>query len=68
MSSFLANYDEANQEQLEKVMAEMDALDAWSIESQVKTVLSKLGISDLSQKVGNLSGGLRRRVQLAQVF
>ncbi len=51
--SFMANYDEANQEQLEKVMAEMDALDVWSIESEVKTVLSKLGISDLSQKVGN---------------
>lgn len=66
--SFMANYDEANQEQLEKVMAEMDALDVWSIESEVKTVLSKLGISDLSQKVGNLSGGLKRRVQLAQVL
>ena len=49
-------------------MAEMDSLDAWSIESEVKTVLSKLGLSDLSQKVGDLSGGLRRRVQLAQVL
>ena len=30
--------------------------------------MSKLGLSDLSQKVGDLSGGLRRRVQLAQVL
>lgn len=66
--TLIANYDEANQDKLEKVMAEMDSLDAWAIESEVKTVLTKLGLEDLSQKVGDLSGGLRRRVQLAQVL
>ena len=66
--TLMAEYSEENQVRLEKVMAEMDSLDAWSIESEVKTVLSKLGLSDLSQKVGDLSGGLRRRVQLAQVL
>lgn len=66
--TLMANYDEANQDKLEKVMAEMDSLDAWAIESEVKTVLTKLGLEDLSQKVGDLSGGLRRRVQLAQVL
>lgn len=64
----MADYNESNQAQLEKVMAEMDSLDAWTIESEVKTVLTKLGLHDLSQKVGDLSGGLRRRVQLAQVL
>ncbi len=49
-------------------MAEMDALNAWEIESQVKTVLSKLGLTDVTRKVGDLSGGLRRRVQLAQTL
>ncbi len=66
--TLMADYSEDNQSHLEKVIAEMDSLDAWSIESEVKTVLSKLGLSDLSQKVGDLSGGLRRRVQLAQVL
>lgn len=66
--TLVADYFEDNQSRLEKVMAEMDSLDAWSIEREVKTVLSKLGLSDLSQKVGDLSGGLRRRVQLAQVL
>lgn len=66
--TLMAEYSEENQARLEKIMAEMDSLDAWSIESEVKTVLSKLGLSDLSQKVGDLSGGLRRRVQLAQVL
>ncbi|HFI0066303.1 TPA: ABC-F family ATP-binding cassette domain-containing protein [Streptococcus suis] len=64
----LSHYDEASQARLEKVMAEMDSLNAWEIESQVKTVLSKLGLTDLNKTVAELSGGLRRRVQLAQVL
>ena len=64
----LTAYDERQQSRLEAVMAEMDSLHAWEIESQVKTVLSKLGLTNLSLKVGQLSGGLRRRVQLAQVL
>lgn len=66
--ALMASYSEDSQSELEKVMAEMDALDVWSIESEVKTVLSKLGITDLTATVGSLSGGLRRRVQLAQVL
>ncbi|HFI0345034.1 TPA: ABC-F family ATP-binding cassette domain-containing protein [Streptococcus suis] len=64
----LSSYDESSQTKLEKVMAEMDALNAWEIESQVKTVLSKLGLTELNKTVAELSGGLRRRVQLAQVL
>ncbi len=64
----MLHYDENNQAKLEQVMDQMNSLDAWTIESEVKTVLSKLGISDLTQKVSQLSGGLRRRVQLAQVL
>lgn len=64
----LTTYDESQQSRLEAVMAEMDSLHAWEIESQVKTVLTKLGLTNLSLKVAQLSGGLRRRVQLAQVL
>lgn len=64
----LAEYTEDSQARLEKIMTEMDALDAWSIESEIKSVLSKLGIQDLTATVSSLSGGLRRRVQLAQVL
>lgn len=64
----LTAYDENQQSRLEAVMAEMDSLHAWEIESQVKTVLCKLGLTNLSLKVSQLSGGLRRRVQLAQVL
>lgn len=64
----VADYSEENQTRLERVMAEMDALGVWEIEHQIKTVLSKLGLNDTNQRVGDLSGGLRRRVQLAQVL
>ncbi|WP_277294537.1 ABC-F family ATP-binding cassette domain-containing protein [Streptococcus hyointestinalis] len=66
--TLLAHYDDSKQAELEAVMGEMDSLDAWSIESEVKTVLTKLGISDLTSRISDLSGGLRRRVQLAQVL
>ncbi|MEY8462906.1 ABC-F family ATP-binding cassette domain-containing protein [Streptococcus merionis] len=64
----LANYDESQQDKLNHLMAQMDASNAWEIESQVKTVLNKLGLTELHRLVGDLSGGLRRRVQLAQVL
>jgi ATP-binding cassette subfamily F protein uup len=43
----------------------MDATGAWELETQAKIVLSKLGIEDFSAKVGNLSGGYRKRIALA---
>lgn len=64
----LNDYQDDHQKRLEAVMTEMDALNAWEVESQIKTVLSKLGLQDVHQTVSSLSGGLRRRVQLAQTL
>lgn len=66
--TLMLSYTEQEQERLEYLISEMDRLDAWSVESDVKTVLSRLGIVELNQKVSQLSGGMRRRVQLAQVL
>ena len=66
--TLLANYDDSKAEQLEVLIAQMDALNAWERESQVKTVLAKLGVEQLQEKISQLSGGMRRRVQLAQVL
>ncbi|WP_311408551.1 ABC-F family ATP-binding cassette domain-containing protein [Liquorilactobacillus uvarum] len=46
----------------------MNQEDAWSAESDVKTILTQLHIDDLNQKIGNLSGGQKKRVGLAQVL
>lgn len=48
------------------VLAEkMDKAEAWSLESEAKNILTRLGISDFSRKVETLSGGQRKRVALA---
>ena len=56
------------QETLSQVEAQMTAIEAWEVENQVKTVLSKLKLPDLTAQIKNLSGGQKRRVQLAQVL
>ena len=50
---------------LSEVMHQMDITGAWELETQAKIVLSKLGIDDLEAKVGDLSGGYRKRIALA---
>lgn len=47
---------------------EMNANDAWQAEVQYKTILNKLGLDNLEQKIGALSGGQIKRVGLAQVL
>ena len=54
------------QETLSQVEAQMTAIEAWEVENQVKTVLSKLKLPELTAQIKNLSGGQKRRVQLAQ--
>ena len=40
----------------------------WNYESQIKSILTTLGINDLSRKMGELSGGMIKKVALAQVL
>lgn len=60
--------DEKLQEELLKLNTQMDINDAWSLESQVKTVLTKLGITQFDKKMKELSGGQRKRVFLASAL
>lgn len=50
---------------LSQVMQQMDRLGAWELETNAKIVLSKLGIQDFNAKVGDLSGGYRKRIAIA---
>ncbi|HEY9907764.1 MAG TPA: ABC-F family ATP-binding cassette domain-containing protein [Thermosynechococcaceae cyanobacterium] len=47
------------------VTQRMDTIGAWDLETNAKIVLSKLGIEDFNVRVGNLSGGYRKRIALA---
>lgn len=56
------------QDELFRLQKQMDALDAWDASTNAKSVLTKLGIEDFTQRVGSLSGGQKKRVALAQVL
>lgn len=47
---------------------QIDALNLWDLESEAKMVLTKLGLSDFSKKIKELSGGQRKRVSLASAL
>lgn len=53
------------QDRLLLLSQKIDALNGWQMESDAKTVLSRLGIDDYSAAIGELSGGLQKRVALA---
>lgn len=60
--------DSKLQSQLLELSNKMKVLDLWDYESQVKTILTRLGITHFQQKMGELSGGQRKRVALAGVL
>ena len=69
----IKNYEAAlldyeNLAKLERAQSEMDALNAWQVEADVKTILTKLQLPDPATLIGSLSGGQKRRVQLAQAL
>jgi len=55
-------------DKLTKIIEKLDNLQAWDIENNLKQILGKLGIQNTEQKVGELSGGQRKRVALAKLL
>ncbi len=43
----------------------MESLQAWTVENEAKTILTKLGIFDFNAKISTLSGGQKKRVAMA---
>jgi len=71
-TSIIAAYEEAinlnDPQAIDKAMRDMDAAGTWDYEERLKQMLSRLGITDLSQQVAQLSGGQRKRVALARIL
>ncbi|MBL7918071.1 MAG: ABC-F family ATP-binding cassette domain-containing protein, partial [Bacteroidia bacterium] len=57
--------DTATAEKLEDTLNEMNRLQAWDYEKNIKEILSRLEINDTSQIIKTLSGGQKKRVALA---
>ena len=56
------------QQKLLTLQQNMDSQFAWQLESEAKAVLTRLGLQDFNKKMGELSGGQRKRVALAGVL
>lgn len=56
------------QKRYDSLLEKMDLQDLWNYESQISSILSTLGITDLNRKMGTLSGGMIKKVALAQVL
>ena len=57
-----------NAEAYQVAFEKMEQYNAWDFETQYKQILSKLKLDDLTLKVGNLSGGQKKRLSLAIVL
>jgi ATPase components of ABC transporters with duplicated ATPase domains len=69
LAKFNANSTDTKiQNEFFKLQERMNASEAWQMESDVKSILNKLGITELDKKISELSGGQQRRVALAQTL
>lgn len=58
----------STKKELEVAISQMDSLQAWSYEQRLKQLLFTFEITDLTQKIGTLSGGQVKRLALALVL
>ena len=62
------DFNSKTHEEFEKASHAMDNAQAWDYERRLKQVLSKFNINELGQKIGNLSGGQKKRLALSLVL
>ena len=65
LREYEAALDSGDTKRLERAIAAMDASDGWSVEQNIRQVLSSLKIEKWNQLMGELSGGEAKRVALA---
>jgi ATP-binding cassette subfamily F protein uup len=61
-------HPEVSPERMQSVLEKMEELNAWDYEAKVHEVIGKLGVPDLEKTFGQLSGGQRKRIFLAQLL
>src|SRR6478736_6407351 len=62
------HHPDTSADRMQKVLEQMEELNAWDYDAKVQEVTSKLGVTDLDQKFSTLSGGQRKRVFMAQML
>lgn len=65
-SKAIKNPDDADA--FEKAFEKMNVSNAWDYDVKVNTILSQLKLEDPQKKIGELSGGQKKRVALAKIL
>lgn len=60
--------ESGNQHLIDTMTSRMDTLNAWDQETKARQILTELQITDYDKKVGQLSGGQKKRVALARIL
>ena len=68
IKKYEAAADAENDEQIRKMLVQMDEVGGWEFESKVKEILGKLSIHHLEQPILTLSGGQKKRIALARTL
>lgn len=61
-------HPDVSPERMQAVLEKMEELNAWDYEAKVHEIIGKLGVPDLDKTFGQLSGGQRKRIFLAQLL
>jgi ATP-binding cassette subfamily F protein uup len=61
-------HPDVSPERMQAVLEKMEDLKAWDHEAKVHEIIGKLGVPDLDKTFGQLSGGQRKRIFLAQLL
>lgn len=62
------NQENPDEDILNRLMDDMSNENVWEYEYEIKTILGRLGIQHLEQKISTLSGGQRKRLALAKLL
>ena len=62
------HHPDTSAERMQAVLEKMEELKAWDYEAKVHEVIGKLGVPDIDKKFGELSGGQKKRIFLAQLL
>jgi ABC transport system ATP-binding/permease protein len=63
-----ARHEQREMDRVSELAHQLEATGAWELETNARTILSRLGIHDTSAAMGTLSGGQRKRVALAHAL
>lgn len=62
------HHPEVSAQRMQDALEKMEEYDAWDYDAKVHEVTTKLDVPDLDRKFGELSGGQKKRIFLAQLL